>query len=210
EVTVTAGSGRCDGTEWEITTEIDVDLSGVLPTGEDFIYIYIDDSASSYPTPTIIGSTTEPAWSDSKIGWYNGSDRCIGVVWSPDSSATVVDFSATADLECIVDDTTLIGWAVYLGNPNGSYQTAETTAYIPVNATKVRLNASNNDSGELQILVGAYENTACHLVSDGYNSIFFSGWIELERGWSRDLKWSGQDNDNNNFCVSIIGYTIER
>lgn len=46
-------------------------------------YIYIDDSAvvtlgSSILTASeFINSTTAPTWSDSKHGFYNGSDRCI-------------------------------------------------------------------------------------------------------------------------------------
>lgn len=52
----------------------------------DWYYIYLDDSAivaadtNELTADEIIYSTTEPAWSDEKLGWYNGSDRCIFAV----------------------------------------------------------------------------------------------------------------------------------
>lgn len=50
-------------------------------------YIYIDDSAvvSSgsrlLTAAEFVNNTTAPTWSESKIGWYNGNDRCIGAVY---------------------------------------------------------------------------------------------------------------------------------
>jgi hypothetical protein len=210
EITVTAGSGRCNDTFWEITSEIDVDLTGVLPAGEDFLYIYIDDSTSSYPTPTIIGSTTEPSWSNSKIGWYNGNDRCIGVVWC-DSYGNILQFQNNSNLECITYSA--IKQVLQNGNPNGTYQTVECTAYIPVNATAVRILAMNreSDDNKVYVKVAAYENTTGDLrIANRHSSAYLTGWILLERGWGRDLMWYGDDNDNNEFCIYIRGFRIER
>ena len=210
EITVTAGSGRCNDTFWEISSSTDVNLSGVLPAEEDFLYIYIDDSASSYPTPTIIGSTTEPAWSDSNIGWYNGDDRCIGVVWC-DTYGNIVWFQNNSNLETMTAPK--IARVLEGGNPDSTYQTLECTAYIPVNATAVRVFASNSeaDNDAVIVRVHAYETLANRLSTIGRNSTAeVIGWISLGRGWSRDLKWYGYDNDDNSFDIDILGFRIDR
>ena len=61
-------------------------------------YIYIDDSAVVASASRLLtaaeflNSTTAPSWSHSKVGWYNGSDRCIGAVLTNSSNA-VINFS---------------------------------------------------------------------------------------------------------------------
>lgn len=65
---------------------------------DEIHYIYIDDSAvvagaSRLLTASeFVNSTTAPSWSHSRIGWYNGSDRCIGAVLTS-SASTIVKFS---------------------------------------------------------------------------------------------------------------------
>uniref|UniRef100_A0A6M3K095 Uncharacterized protein n=1 Tax=viral metagenome TaxID=1070528 RepID=A0A6M3K095_9ZZZZ len=49
-------------------------------------YIYIDDSAVVSAATRLltaaefVNSTTAPAYSHAKVGWYSGSDRCIGAI----------------------------------------------------------------------------------------------------------------------------------
>ncbi len=207
QITVTTGSGRCNGTEWSITSEIDVTLSSF--TGEDFIYIYIDDSASSYPTPTIIGATTEPSWSDTLHGFYNGDDRCIGAVWM-DSANNVVEFQNNSNNEYITNSA--IKTVLQNGNPNGAYQTVECTAYTPINSTAIFVNSYNKDTSDAcYVSVAPYESNFAPLCNEGYNTwVYCRGWIPLQRGWSRDLKWLGYDNDDNSYLIQIRGYRIER
>ncbi len=211
EIYITAGSGRCNGTIFENGAETTLDLTSVLPAGEDFVYIYVDDSASSYPTPTFIGSTTEPAWNSTSptIGWYNGDDRCVGSVWI-DSNGNVAEFSNNSNQEYFVDDN--INQVLSNGNPNSDYQTVECTAYIPVNATGVFVTAKNYDSSStVRVIVTAYENTKSAIIAEGYNcNAYAKGWISLERGSGRDLQWFGIDNDNNDFTITIQGFRIER
>lgn len=208
---VTAGSGRCNDNFWEVTSETSVNLSSVLPAGEDFLYVYIDDSASSYPTPTFIGSTTEPAWSDSKAGWYNGNDRCIGSLWC-DSYGNIVEFQNNESQEYITFSPDMIKELVTNGNPNGAWQTVESTAYIPVNAKSVYLWANNSDlNGEVFLQVAPYENTHNRILARGYYcQVNTLGWMPLQRGWSRDLKWYGKDDDDNYYLLRVYGYCIER
>lgn len=210
-ITVKAGNGECGGSAWEITSDTSVDLSSVLPAGEDFVYIYIDDSASTYPTPTIIGSTTEPTWSDSYIGWYNGGDRCIGVVWV-NSYGNIEDFQNNNRLEYLLIDVNLKN-VLENGNPNGSWQTLETTAYLPVNATAVCVYIQNSDSANSVRSIVAVLETTNDFIEARDNSggtCGAKGWLFLERGASRDLKWYGYDNDDNSFFIGITGFRIER
>lgn len=52
-------------------------------TGTQWYYLYIDDSAivtagtNVLTASELVASTTAPTWSDAKLGWYNGEDRCI-------------------------------------------------------------------------------------------------------------------------------------
>ena len=65
-------------------------------TGADWYYLYFDDSAivtlgSNVLTATeIIYNTTEPAWSDSYHGWYNGRDKCFGAFYVNGSNNVAV------------------------------------------------------------------------------------------------------------------------
>lgn len=65
-------------------------------------YIYIDDSAvvaagsAVLSNTEILNSTTAPTWSHSKVGWYNGSDRCIGAVLT-NASSEIISFYISGD-----------------------------------------------------------------------------------------------------------------
>jgi hypothetical protein len=208
-ITVTSGYGECNGSRFELTSTTSHDMTS-LATAEDFHYIYIDDSASSYPTPTIIDSTTEPSWSDSKLGYYNGNDRCIGVVWSSDSGATVAEFvNNSSQKYCGAFEALL-----ETGNPTWEWQTLEATAYIPVNAVAVRLHVSGADfvNGNVLVSVKTYEDSNGVISKNRYTEqrVDETAWFELERGASRDLQWKGNDDDSNFFFISRFGYQIER
>jgi len=212
EVYIASGSGRCNDNEWNHYTESTLNLYSVLPTGEDFIYIYVDDSASSYPSsPVFIGSTTEPAWSDAQCGWYNGNDRCIGSVWC-DSTGNIVEFQNNSSHEYVTD--TYIKQVLSSGNPNGGWQTVETTAYVPVNATAVLAFGTNTDMtssvASVSVSVASYEKIWAKILGYGTWVVTAYGWIPMERDASRDLQWKGADDDDNNFEIKIMGYRIER
>jgi hypothetical protein len=87
EVTVGPGQYHHAGTTTQMvywTSGLDITVSA---TGADWDYLYIDDSAvvtagtSLLTASELIFSTTEPIWSDAKMGWYNGNDRCIFAVY---------------------------------------------------------------------------------------------------------------------------------
>jgi hypothetical protein len=208
-VDIAAGYGECNGHYWELTSTTRHDMISL--DVNDFSYIYIDDSASSYPAPTIIDSTTEPSWSDSKFGYYNGDDRCIGVVWSQYDS-TIKHFVGIPDLKIINCDATPIRTVLTNGNPTGAGEFLETTAYIPKNAIAVRIHAWNKDTGgDCLVKVYAYGSGGSHLQASGYNgTATVVGWIELGRNSSRDLGWYGPDDDDNGYTIEVESYQIER
>lgn len=210
-ITIKPGYGECNGHYWDIMSDTDHDMTS-LASGADFHYIYVDGNNSNFPDPNIFDTTTEPAWSDSKLGWYNGNHRCIGVVWSPVSSSTISQFTCNSDQKYSVST----GQPLDNGNPDDTYQTLEATAYIPVNAIEFRVYAFNTDyvgtapHFYVVLFVTTYENPNSQIIGRGYYVAEIAGWLELERNSSRDLKWYGNDNDDNSFDVHIQGYQIER
>jgi hypothetical protein len=207
-IDITAGYGECNGSYWEVLTTTQHDMTG-LTAGEDFHYIYVDDANSVYPDPVFIDRVTEPIWTDSKLGWYNGNDRCIGVVWSPDS--TIAEFTDTPDLEYVVNVGTGIKEVLYWQNPTGSWQTIDTSAYIPVNAIAVYAYAWNQDfDGRVAVDVCPYENESVTIHNDSWGYANCVGWLGLKRNASRYLKWYGYNDDENHFSMDIRGFKIER
>lgn len=60
----------------------------------EFHYLYIDDSALSGNILTAArfrNSTTGPIWSDIKLGWYDGNDRCV-CAFLTNSSSQILQF----------------------------------------------------------------------------------------------------------------------
>ncbi len=211
EITVKTGYGECNGDYWEITSETDVNLASVLPSGEDYVYIYIDDSASSYPTPVIVGDLNEPSWSDSKQGWYYGYDRCIGAVWSPSTGQTIQEFVANRDNENFLPD--YVKCIASGMNPTGAWQdtTLDCNDYVPVNATHVYVKGWNICmSSPSQVQIRAKDNTASYLsnTSGQYTGNLLIGWLTL--GPSRNVQIYGQDDDDNSLALYILAWKIER
>lgn len=223
-VALTTGYGECNGKFWQITTEAYIELndtdvlSGGIPYGEDFIYIYIDYSSVDWSNPLVIddtattdviGSLTEPTWSDLKQGWYNGDDRCIGAIWTPVDSSTIQYFRRASSNKYIIN----IKKVQDNGNPSSTWQECEETEenYTPVNTTAIFITANNRDPNQhVRVAVCTYEETAQKLDTAGYTEGALSGWLYVNRNWSRKLKWLGYDDDDNSFDVNIYGYEIER
>lgn len=100
--TITVGGGSYDvsGTLARITSAITTTAHGI--TGADWAYLYID--YSSIPGTGIlvqsdlIWSTTEPTWSHTLLGWYNGDDRCIFACRIAVTTDAIVIFRHARDL----------------------------------------------------------------------------------------------------------------
>jgi len=206
-ITVKAGYGECNGNYWEVTGDTDHDMTS-LAAGDDWHYIYIDDDGSTYPDPNIYDSTTEPSYSDAKLGWYSSDDRCIGVVHGKSSQVCTFYTNGTAYL----DDTGFC--ALVTGDPNGSLTFAEATAYTPVNTTRMLVCASNSDTADSANIWVAADGTHTSIhgrYAASYDGqVFLTSWLEVPKGSSRDLWWQGEDDDNNTFLIVVSGYQIER
>lgn len=69
---------------------------------EEIHYIYIDDSAvvtagtALLTASEFLNSTTAPAWSNTKCGWYNSNDRCIGCILT-NGSSQIIAFTIQSD-----------------------------------------------------------------------------------------------------------------
>jgi len=210
-IAVTAGYGECNGNYWEVLTRTTYDMNS-LASGADFHYIYIDDSESVYPDPVLIDTTTEPSWDESRLGWYAGNDRCIGVVYSPDSSTYMIEFQNNSENEYVY----FFSPTVYIlngGSATGSWETLEATAYTPVNATAIRVEAHGGDISPndfCEIRVAPYENQGAFIRDCGYYAARVNDWVSLQRGWSRDLQWWGYADDDASVFIATKGYRIER
>jgi len=74
-------------------------------TADSWHYLYIDASTipvTSLTAANFINLTTIPVWSNSKKGWYNGSDRCIAAFLT-NGSSQLIDFSHSTDFMSYTD-----------------------------------------------------------------------------------------------------------
>ena len=88
----------------------------------DWSYLYLDDSAivtlgAALITATeLIDSTTEPTYSNTKHGWYNGEDKCIFAVLTDGSSNILEFFHMGGNFVLLADDI-----QNYTGKPSGTW-----------------------------------------------------------------------------------------
>ena len=217
-VAITSGYCEANGSYYELTSDTTDDLT-LLPAF-DFHYIYIDDSGSTPPVPTFVDSTTEPTYSASLQGWYNGDDRCIGVVESSAGVSTINYFDTIIQGKSIFN---VLGANLGLVlasdmNPTGSWQTPddnESSVGTPVNAVAVFIQMSNSDATAIGLSAASSEMAAVNTSlaegsfrSRNYSSSFDQGLIPL--GVSRNIKIGGDDNDDNLLDTNVCGYIYER
>lgn len=219
-ITVEAGIIEANNKIYNLASDAIHNMTS-LAAAIDIHYIYIDDDASSPPTPTIIDSTVEPAWSDAKRGWYNGDDRCIGAVRSPAASATLEYFSVKIIGGKNIEHT--IGRKDQLAtnmDPSGAWQipnTQNTSGVIPVNAVSVNINLNGGDVGAgVGIYATNAEMAAVNIsVFQGCFEQFQYYWNGLVTGFfplgaSRDIRIAGENDDDNTLSAWLFGYGFSR
>jgi len=113
EIYINAGAYHHVGTVSQVvywSSQLTIDIGS--PDASDWYYLYIDDSAvvsngtNLLTASEFLFSNTEPAWSDAKHGWYNGSDRCIFAVLTDGSSNIKEFFHDGGNLVKFADDIT--------------------------------------------------------------------------------------------------------
>jgi hypothetical protein len=223
-ITVTSGSIEANGAVYALAADATHNMTS-LAAGFDIHYIYIDDDASTAPTAVIIDSTTEPAWSDSLRGWYNGDDRCIGAVRSLAGAATIeyISVKVVSDKYLEVDVGRRDDLASNM-NPDGTWQEPATSNFAPlspVNAVSYKLYMNSTDTGGVptgvycsnsemaavntSVILGQFE---WFTYSDTTASSVTTPFLPL--GVSRNIKIAGSDDDDNNLSAGFRGYGYSR
>jgi hypothetical protein len=111
-ITIKTGMYHHEGTSKQLvywTSDIEFDFGSAGSNADsdnlsasDWFYLYIDDSAvvtagtRVLTASEFVAVTTEPSWSDTKLGWYNGNDRCIAAFYS-DSGSELLEFYTYGD-----------------------------------------------------------------------------------------------------------------
>lgn len=208
--TITISSGYCEanGKGYEVIADTDFDITSI-PSGADFIYIYIDDDQSDASIPTFTASTTEPTWSDSKQGWYNASDRCFGAVYTSDGSQDIYPFHN------VKTKILLIGRIRICDNitPTGNYvpTTIDADDATPVMAYKIGIGlvARDYDSYcKADVVPVANQGGYIGLTTYGYLSLM---GLEVYTGTAdRSLLIKGEANDDSELRCDIYSWDIER
>ena len=221
--TITLGSGylEANGKSYDLSSATNFDID-VFDNG-GFTYGYIDDGTAVAPTITLDWSATEPAWSDSLQGWYNGNDRCIISLYC-DGAATIGGFTSVE-----IGNLVSINWAFGFQlasdmNPNSGWDTpdvAESSTKLPINAMAGYFFIFGNDSdGSIYVACDNYElasiNTTpigvpywaqLYIVGD-HGSVGASGKVML--GASRNVRLAGDNDSDNAMDLNITGYEYGR
>jgi len=222
QVVFSTGEGACNGSYWEISANTITSTVTTLAAAADWHYGYIDDDASSYPTPTIIWSTTEPSESTTLYGWYNGDDRCIGAVYSDASGATIFQYTRQNESGRVVFLARTLQSASSM-NPDGTWQTpddAETSTFLPVNCVfgLFVLSAYDGDNPvEVALATKERADAGAAALSGGEMRWYLYGhgqvvvptpWIAM--GASCNLRIGGENDDDNGLNMWVLGYQEAR
>jgi hypothetical protein len=197
-IVVSPGEGYCNGSYFAIESSVITNVAATLTPAHDFLYIYVDDDGSSYPTPVIIDSTNEPTESATLHGWYNGNDRCIGVVEMTNSIIGVF----TNHHGVVLSTEVTLASAM---NPDGTWQTpddAEGAAYFPVIADYGLLYGKTLDAdSRCSFGCTAVESSGiANWWGSGfytYQHIEWQGGFRIELGASRNLRVRASNDDDN-------------
>lgn len=209
QVAISPGTVEVGGKIAIITSEI-IHTVTSLQSARDFHYIYIDDSQTTYPYGVdIIDTTTEPTYNAAKKGYYNGNDRCIGVVYSPSSSTTIMASSQSREA------TLFLNWVTLDTNnyADDTFHTLTTSTDpdIPVMATKIFLLVRAADTGSFYVKSIRTSAGTGQEVCAGYESGTCSLTISLPRG-DRGTEYRNESNDNTGSANDTVlkGFEIER
>jgi hypothetical protein len=218
-VTITAGSVEANGAYYTLASDASHSMTS-LAAGFDHHYIYIDDDASTAPTAVIIDATTEPAWSDSKRGWYNGDDRCIGSVVSPAAAATILYFDSYGRVNSVqyFYGTDLFPACATNLNPSGAWQTPntnESSVLCPVNSKLLHGTAYFQDvGGSCRFYAASNEKATVNAVGNSdvtlYAEVLARRSFTVSLGASRNIKITGENDDDNVLGVVVQGFLTDR
>lgn len=214
EVYIKTGYGDCGGKYWEIESDITYSFGTIAATSNPIVYyIYIDDSAATYPSlnaASFTHSTTAPTWSDDKQGWYNTDDRCIGAVLI-NSEEEIQPFEATAD--CKMYFTTMLQTGSNMtSDDTWRYPGIDTDNVTPINTKSIFYYAATQSTGPTWVRIGsASSNFANQRGGFSYGtSVGRSSWIDVSPGGDRTMGVCGYSSNSSVTNAWLKGWQIER
>jgi hypothetical protein len=137
EIYIGAGTYDCNGKIVYWDSQLTTDIG--LPDASDWYYLYIDDSdisaSGSITAAEFVWANTEPAWSHSLHGWYNGNDRCIFAVLT-DGSSNIIEFHHDGgDLVTHINDRSELANT----DIDTTYTDVDCKTSVPVVSTKIEV-----------------------------------------------------------------------
>lgn len=216
-VSYESGFCQANGKDYYLSVDTTYNLTGV-DFGFHLEYIYIDDSASTPPTPTFINSSTAPMWDGVRRGWYNGNDRMVSCHISPNAVAGIEYFDTYKLGEKLISVTADRYTMESNRNPDGNWQIPlidEGDTYLPVNAAQVRIALYNTNMGDVVLGWDTKETVdAGFAVGDSSNSEIYNNKALITQwgsvGPSRKFRIFGNNDADNSFGFWMIGFRYTR
>lgn len=148
-INISIGTWDHFGTTHQIVyTTTSLNYNPVL-SSDGINYIYLDDSAIAAAGTNLINatmitnSTTAPTWSNTRCGWYNGLDRCIGAI--------LISSGAVTEFRIFSNDYYVYKAANVLYTSANSPTTAtslDLSGYIPAFSTRCRIAVQHATDGD--------------------------------------------------------------
>jgi len=142
EIYISAGGYEINGKYAYWISQLTSDIGS--PGVSDWYYLYLDDSeiaaSGLIDTTKLIWANTEPAWSETLNGWYNGNDRCIFAVLT-DGASNILEFFHDESLVLFADQIT------DRANADLDDTWTDITLSIPKFATKAQVTFGGNSMG---------------------------------------------------------------
>jgi hypothetical protein len=230
-VIITNGDGYCYDAYFAVTNPagISVDVTTWSTTTWGYQYYYLDYSASTFPhVLTVYAATNLPVYDTVRNGWYaygTPQDRLLGAAMQTNATAALLPFATRPDgkIMWLFDETTTLGGVgiilLNLGNPSGVWQspTTASSTYLPVGTTLASFMIYNSDAAGTWMNLTTYEDSLKWTpLYQNYKTEVFASWafVSLTRwlpmGASRNILWSGEDDDDNQAKILIQGFLIAR
>ena len=136
-------------------------------------YIYIDDSAvvtagtALLTASEFLNSTTAPAWSNTKCGWYSGNDRCVGAILTTAASAIVEFFVRSNNFYAYTAATAIVAFSSAAAPT--SYTNLDLSGVMPVFSTCAHLDLNPATADHYLFGINGGHNAVTTLSISGAN-----------------------------------------
>jgi hypothetical protein len=219
-ITITAGAMEMNGNLYILSNDTTHTMTSTTASF-DIHYIYV--TVGTPPNVSIIDSISEPIWSNSKRGFYNGNDKCISAVISRSGTTNIDYFSVAPQSDHFIrvhyGRASLLQLATNM-NPTSAWQTPntnESSVTLPVTSTAVKLWLSNTDVDAVVTLAATSSEMAAVNTALADGEVYYTASIELilSDGWvnlgaSRNVRIGGANDDDNFLSSWVTGFEIQR